>query len=111
MPISTITTQLHLDVMGEQDRGKKAAAELLVALNFDALRIRVEELRRPDRDRFVLSKGHTSCTLYTVLAHRGYFPVEELGTFRQLNSRRQCCRVDRDFVGQIEEEIHGKPTP
>jgi transketolase len=53
------------------------------------MRIRPEEPHWPERDRFVLSKGHACCMLYTVLAHRGYFPVEELSTFRQLNSRLQ----------------------
>jgi transketolase len=114
-------------MLGEQDRGKKAAqlqylaqyfrltvfdilhdkrtghwggassaAELLVSLYFDAMNIRPEEPQWPDRDRLVLSKGHASCMLYTVLAHRGYFPVEELDTFRQLNSRLQghpCMRT------------------
>ncbi|HYL82071.1 MAG TPA: transketolase, partial [Candidatus Acidoferrum sp.] len=50
---------------------------------------RPEEPRWPDRDRLVLSKGHASAILYTVLAYRKYFPVEELATFRQLNSRLQ----------------------
>jgi transketolase len=82
-----------LDILHEKGTGHwggaASAAELLVTLYFERLRIRPEEPRWPDRDRFVLSKGHASCMLYTVLAHRGYFPVEELGTFRQLNSRLQ----------------------
>lgn len=69
--------------------GASSAAELMVALYFDAMNIRPEDPQWPDRDRFVLSKGHASCMLYTVLANRGYFPVEELQTFRQLNSRLQ----------------------
>ncbi len=69
--------------------GAASAAELLVALYFDVMRVRPEEPRWPDRDRLVVSKGHASCMLYTVLANRGYFPVEELDTFRQLNSRLQ----------------------
>jgi len=69
--------------------GASSAAELLVSLYFDAINVRPEEPLWPGRDRFVLSKGHASCMLYTVLAHRGFFPVEELDTFRQLNSRLQ----------------------
>ena len=69
--------------------GAASAAELLVTLYFDAMSIRPEEPGWPDRDRLIMSKGHASCMLYTVLAHRGYFPVEELNTFRQLNSRLQ----------------------
>ncbi|MCX6638113.1 MAG: transketolase [Acidobacteria bacterium] len=69
--------------------GASSAAELLVALYFEILDVRPEEPLWPDRDRLVVSKGHASCMLYTVLAHRGFFPVEELDTFRQLNSRLQ----------------------
>src|SRR5689334_6626466 len=69
--------------------GAASAAELLAALYFDAMHVRPNEPDWPARDRLVLSKGHASCMLYTVLAHRGYFPAAELGTFRQLNSRLQ----------------------
>ncbi len=69
--------------------GAASAAELLAALYFGAMNIRPEQPDWPDRDRLVVSKGHASCMLYTVLANRGYFPVEELNTFRQLNSRLQ----------------------
>jgi transketolase len=69
--------------------GAASAAELLVALYFDAMNVRPEEPHWPDRDRLVVSKGHASCMLYTVLANRGYFPLEELATFRQLDSRLQ----------------------
>src|SRR5450759_3266448 len=69
--------------------GAASAAELLVALYFDAMRIGPDDPHWPDRDRLVLSKGHASCMLYTVLANRGYFPVAELSTFRQLNSKLQ----------------------
>jgi transketolase len=75
--------------------GAASAAELLVALYFDAMNVRPDEPAWPDRDRLVVSKGHASCMLYTVLANRGYFPVDELSTFRQLNSRMQghpCMR-------------------
>jgi transketolase len=69
--------------------GASSVAELLTALYFDVMAVRPEEPRWPDRDRLVLSKGHASAILYTALANRGYFPVEELNTFRQLNSRLQ----------------------
>jgi transketolase len=75
--------------------GAASAAELLASLYFDAMNVRPEEPRWIDRDRLVLSKGHASCMLYTVLAWRGFLPVEELGTFRQINSRLQghpCMR-------------------
>lgn len=69
--------------------GASSVAEVLTVLYFDAMNIRPAEPRWPDRDRLVLSKGHASAILYTVLANRGYIPVEELSTFRQLNSRLQ----------------------
>lgn len=69
--------------------GAASAAELLTALYFDVMNVRPEDPGWPERDRLVLSKGHASCMLYTVLAHRGYFPVDDLHTFRQLDSRLQ----------------------
>jgi transketolase len=75
--------------------GAASVAELLTTLYFDAMQVRPEDPSWPERDRLVLSKGHASCMLYTVLAHRGYFPIEDLSTFRQLNSRLQghpCMR-------------------
>jgi transketolase len=75
--------------------GAASAAELLVALYFDAMNIRPAEPAWPERDRLVVSKGHASCMLYTVLASRGYFPTAELTTFRQIDSRLQghpCMR-------------------
>ena len=82
-----------LDILHEKGTGHwggaSSAAEFLVALYFEVMRLRPEQPDWEDRDRLVLSKGHASCMLYTVLANRGYFPVEELATFRQLNSRLQ----------------------
>ncbi|MGA2241398.1 MAG: transketolase [Verrucomicrobiota bacterium] len=82
-----------LDILHEKGTGHwggaASAAELLTALYFDAMKIRPDEPKWPDRDRLVVSKGHASCMLYTVLAHRGYFPIEELKTFRQIDSRLQ----------------------
>jgi transketolase len=69
--------------------GAFSAAELLTALYFHQLRLDPENPGWEDRDRLVFSKGHACAMLYTVLAHRGFFPVEELATFRALNSRLQ----------------------
>lgn len=69
--------------------GPYSAADMLAALYFRVLNIRPGEPDWPDRDRFVLSKGHSSIALYAVLALRGYFPVEELLTFDAINSRLQ----------------------
>jgi transketolase len=62
---------------------------MLIALYYRILRIRPEEPTWPDRDRFVLSKGHSSIALYTALAMRGYFPLDELSTFDAIDSRLQ----------------------
>ena len=69
--------------------GPLSAMDLLVALYFRAMRIRPEEPGWAERDRFILSKGHSSIALYAVMALRGYFPVEELLTFDAGGSRLQ----------------------
>ena len=69
--------------------GPLSAMDLLVALFFRVLRIRPEEPHWPERDRFILSKGHSAIGLYAVMALRGYFPVEELATFDAGDSRLQ----------------------
>ena len=63
--------------------------DLLTALYFGHLRIDPENPTDPDRDRFILSKGHCAIGLYSVLALRGYFPVDELATFDHGDSRLQ----------------------
>jgi transketolase len=69
--------------------GPFSAADMLAGLYFGVMNVRPDEPTWPDRDRFVLSKGHSSIALYTMLALRGYFPVEELLTFDSINSRLQ----------------------
>jgi len=69
--------------------GPMSAAEMLTALYFEVMKIDPARPRDPDRDRFILSKGHSSIGLYAVLALRGYFPVEELKTFDAIDSRLQ----------------------
>ena len=69
--------------------GPLSAMDLLVALYFRVLRIRPDEPAWPERDRFILSKGHSAVGLYAVMALRGYFPVEELSTFDTGGSRLQ----------------------
>ncbi len=69
--------------------GPLSATDMLVALYYRILDIRPEEPEWPDRDRFVLSKGHSSVALYTVMAMRGFFPIAELATFDAIDSRLQ----------------------
>ena len=67
--------------------GSLSCVEILVALYWRVLRHDPKNPSWPDRDRFILSKGHAVPVLYAVLAKQGYFPVEELGTLRRLGSR------------------------
>jgi transketolase len=67
--------------------GSFSAAEILAALFFSHLRLDPARPDWPERDRFLLSKGHISPVYYATLARRGFFPVEELATFRKLGSR------------------------
>lgn len=69
--------------------GPLSAADILAALYFRVLRIRPDEPDWPDRDRFILSKGHSSLVQYAAMALRGYLPVDELRTFDSLGSRLQ----------------------
>jgi transketolase len=69
--------------------GPLSVADILVNLYFNRLRIDPENPGDPARDRCILSKGHSSIALYTVLALRGYLPVEELATFDAIDSRLQ----------------------
>ena len=69
--------------------GSMSACDIVTALYFHVLRVDPENPTWPDRDRFVLSKGHACPVWYAALAERGFFPVEELMTFRKINSRLQ----------------------
>ncbi|KAB1658035.1 transketolase [Pseudoclavibacter chungangensis] len=69
--------------------GPLSATDLLVALYFAELDIDPADPKKTDRDRFILSKGHSAIGLYSVLALRGYFPEEELATFDHGDSRLQ----------------------
>ena len=69
--------------------GSLSAAELFTLLYFEEMNIDPADPKNPDRDRFVLSKGHSAPGLYAVLANRGYFPVEDLKTLRHTGSYLQ----------------------
>ena len=69
--------------------GSLSSADVYTYLYFREMNIDPENPKDPDRDRFVLSKGHTAPGLYSVLANRGFFPVEELLTLRHIGSRLQ----------------------
>lgn len=69
--------------------GAFSAAEIVAALYFHHLRLDPQHPDWPERDRLLFSKGHACALLYTALAERGYFPPQELSTFRCLDSRLQ----------------------
>ncbi len=69
--------------------GSLSAADLFTYLYFEEMNIDPADPKKADRDRFVLSKGHTAPGLYSTLANRGYFPVEDLLTLRHLGSYLQ----------------------
>lgn len=69
--------------------GSLSAAEIFVYLYFEEMNIDPKDPKKADRDRFVLSKGHTAPGLYATLALKGFFPVEDLTTLRQIGSYLQ----------------------
>lgn len=83
-----IVTGTHAAKCGHPG-GSLSAADLFTYLYFEEMNIDPKNPRWEDRDRFVLSKGHTAPGLYATLAERGFFPVEELTTLRQIGSRLQ----------------------
>ena len=80
-----IVTSVHSAKAGHPG-GSLSAADLFTYLYFEEMNIDPANPKEPNRDRFVLSKGHTAPGLYATLAHRGYFPVTTLNTLRQIGS-------------------------
>lgn len=78
--------------------GSFSIAEILSVLYFDKMNVDPKDPRKENRDRFVISKGHCSPTVYTTLALKGFFPVEHLKTFRKLSS---------DLSGHVEMHVPG----
>ena len=83
-----IVTAVHAAKAGHPG-GSLSSADLMTYLYFEEMNIDPQNVDNPDRDRFVLSKGHCAPGLYSAMAYRGYFPVEELKTLRHLGSRLQ----------------------
>jgi transketolase len=93
--------------------GEMSVTDILVALYFGVLRIDPSRPDDPERDRFILSKGHSAVALYTVLARRGFFPLEELDTFAQPLSKLNG-HPNRNKVPGVETNTgplgHGLPV-
>jgi transketolase len=81
--------------------GSLSAVEIVTALFWKVMRHKPSDPHWPDRDRFVLSKGHAAPVLYSVLAECGYFPASELATLRRLDSRLQG-HADRTTTPGVE---------
>jgi len=83
-----IITSVHAAKAGHPG-GSLSAADIFTYLYFEEMNIDPKEPKKADRDSFVLSKGHTAPGLYSALAQKGYFPVEDLETLRHLGSYLQ----------------------
>lgn len=83
-----IVTAVHSAKAGHPG-GSLSAADIFTYLYFEEMNIDPKNPKKENRDRFVLSKGHTAPGLYSALAQRGYFPVEDLKTLRHLGSYLQ----------------------
>ena len=84
----SIVTAVHAAKSGHPG-GSLSAADIYTYLYFEELNIDPKDPKKADRDRFVLSKGHTAPGYYSTLAHRGFFPVEDLTTLRKVGSYLQ----------------------
>ena len=94
--ISVTTQKLRIEVLkmvfnaqSGHIGGAFSAAEIVASLYFHQMNVKPEQPLWEKRDRFLFSKGHACAVLYAAMAFRGYFPVEELSTFRKFNSRLQ----------------------
>lgn len=94
--LKAIARQIRKDIVRQVARAQSghagsslSAVEIGVALYWREMRVDPSRPDWPDRDRFCLSKGHASPLLYALLARRGFFPADELDTFRRIDSRLQ----------------------
>ena len=95
-----IVEMIHIAKSGHPG-GSLSAVEILTVLFFEVMRIRPDQPNWPQRDRFILSKGHVTPVLYSVMARRGFFPVEELRTFGVAGTRLQK-HVDMRYLPYVE---------
>lgn len=79
--------------------GSLSIADIMSVLFFEEMNIDPNDSKNPDRDRFVLSKGHAAPALYSALARRGYLDIEELNTLRKIDSRLQGHPNMNDLPG------------
>jgi transketolase len=105
--------KMIVDVGQGHPGGDLSSADILAALYFDILRIDPADPSAPDRDRFVMSKGHCTGALYTALAGAGFFPEAELATYLQPRSRLNG-HPNRNYLPGVETNTgplgHGFPV-
>lgn len=93
--------------------GEMSAIDILTTLYFAVLHVDPQQPNAPERDRFILSKGHSAAALYTTLAHAGFFPLDDLQTFMQPLSKLNG-HPDRNKVPGVETNTgplgHGLPV-
>ena len=93
-----LAVQMVHDAASGHPGGSLSCLDVLTTLYFDVMHVDPKNPRDPDRDRFVMSKGHCSPAMYPVLALRGFFPVEDLKQFRS---------IDGHMSGHVEMHIPG----
>ena len=100
--LSDLANQFRIDVLTVihnaqtgHPGGSLSVCEILTALYFEKAKIDVTNPSWPERDRVVLCKGHAAPMLYRVLAEKGFFPVEEMKSLRQLNTRLRATPLPR----------------
>ena len=91
--LTQMANQIRLDILEEVHAAKSghpggslSIADVITYLYFEEMNIDPTNPQKPDRDRLVLSKGHTAPALYAALAEKGYFPREELPKLRRIDS-------------------------
>ena len=93
-----IISSIHAAASGHPG-GSLSAADAIAVLYFDEMNIDPKDPHKPDRDRFVLSKGHAAPAVYSALARKGYFPVEDLLSLRHIGSHLQGHPSAKDTPG------------
>ncbi len=93
-----LAVQMVHDAASGHPGGSLSCLDVLTTLYFDVMHVDPKNPRDPDRDRFVMSKGHCSPAMYPVLALRGFFPVEDLKQFRS---------IDGHMSGHVEMHVPG----
>ena len=100
-----LCVQMVHDAASGHPGGSLSCMDVLTDLYFSQMRVDPKNPHDPDRDRFVMSKGHCSPALYPTLALRGFFPVEELKMFRRIEgadrNHAERFRDDMAFIRQL----------